>query len=187
MNPELPFAQQVIVVDQRLTAAGIDHAFGGALALAYCAEPRATDDIDVNIAVGPSATSAVLDALPAGIERRDDEVEVAERDGQLRVWWGETAIDLFFGFHEFHHQIARRARRVPFAGHQLAVIDGADLVVCKAMFNRSKDWVDIENIVRDGRSDLGHARRWIEELLGRDSPQLARLDAVVAARGDEAR
>ena len=181
MSDPAPLSAQVIEVDRALDAAGIGHAFGGALALAYCAEPRATDDIDINISLEPAETDRVLAALPSGIELSGKEREVAERDGQLRVWWGDTAIDLFFGFHEFHHQLAANARRVPFADTSIPVIDGADLVVCKAMFDRSKDWTDIENIVRDARSDLAHARRWIEDLLGANAPQLHRLDQIVAA------
>lgn len=111
----------------------------------------------------------MLAALPSGIELAGKEREVAERDGQLRVWWGDTAIDLFLGFHEFHHQLAANARRVPFADTSIPVIVGADLVVCKSMFDRSKDWTDIENIVSDARSDLAHA------------PQLHRLDQIIAA------
>jgi len=63
--------------------------------------------------VEPSETDRVLDALPAGIERQGDERAVAERGGQLRVWCGDTAIDLFFGFHEFRRQLAVNARLVP--------------------------------------------------------------------------
>lgn len=174
-------ADQVLAVDRALSAAGIAHAFGGALALAYCAEPRATDDIDINIALEPAETDRVLDALPPEIERDGRERDTAERDGQLRVWWGETAIDLFFGFHTFHHQLAARSRLVPFGHAEIPVIDGADLVVCKAMFDRSKDWTDIDSIAKDGRADLDHARRWLADLLGDDAPQVVRLDTVIAA------
>jgi len=62
------------------------------------------------------------------------------------------------------------------------VIDGADLVVCKAMFDRSKDWADIEAIAVDGRTDLGRARSWIYDLVGPDALQLERLDSVIKER-----
>lgn len=180
MSWEPTLTAKLIAIDRALDGAGIGHAFGGAIALAYCSEPRATKDIDINIAVDPSESGRVLDAL-VGVERTGAEERVAERDGQLRVWWDGTAIDLFFGFHDFHHQLAGNARRVPFADTEIPVIDGADLVVCKAMFNRSKDWLDIDAIATDGRADLNRARRWLGELIGADAPQLARLDAVIAA------
>lgn len=45
------FVDKVLLVDEALAAAAVEHAFGGATALAYAfASPRATDDIDVNIA-----------------------------------------------------------------------------------------------------------------------------------------
>src|SRR4051794_41101706 len=44
-----PFADKVSSVGEALSEARIPHAFGGALAVAYYGEPRATGDIDVNI------------------------------------------------------------------------------------------------------------------------------------------
>lgn len=105
MSWEPTLTAKLIAIDRALGEAAIGHAFGGAIALAYCGEPRATKDIDINIALEPSETARVLDALP-GVERTGDEERLAERDGQLRVWWDGTAIDLFFGFHDFHHQLA---------------------------------------------------------------------------------
>jgi hypothetical protein len=68
---------------------------------------------------------------------------------------------MFFGFHLFHRQLAANARLVPFADTQIPVIDGADLVVCKATFDRPKDWVDIDSIARNGRTDFDHALEWL--------------------------
>jgi len=49
----LTFTQRIIVPHEALKAAGVPHAFGGALALAWCTgRPRATIDIDINIFVG---------------------------------------------------------------------------------------------------------------------------------------
>ena len=182
MTFEPTLVAKVIEVDRSLRAAEIGHAFGGAIALAYCAQPRATKDIDINVAVEPSQIDEVLDALPPGVEREGIDRQVVERDGQVRLWWGSVPIDVFFGFHPFHQQLAAHARVVPFANTEIPVIDGADLVVCKAMFDRSKDWVDIEAIARDGRADLDHARGWLAELLGADAPQLTRLDDITASR-----
>ena len=129
MTDELSLVGKVIALHRAFDDAGVAHAFGGAIALAYYAEPRATKDIDVNVAVEPFETDRLLAALPAGVERIGDERENAERDGQLRLWWGATPLDLFLGFHEFHRQLAENARLVPFADTSIPVIDGADLVV----------------------------------------------------------
>lgn len=46
---------KLLTAHNALAAAGIDHAFGGAIALAYCTgEPRATADLDINIFSPPS-------------------------------------------------------------------------------------------------------------------------------------
>jgi hypothetical protein len=43
-------AQRLLAVHAALDDAGLPHAFGGAIALAYCTlEPRGTRDIDVNV------------------------------------------------------------------------------------------------------------------------------------------
>ena len=79
---------KVVALDQALTEAKIDHAFGGALALAYYAEPRATVDVDINVFVAPEMHDAVFAALsPLGVERPAD-AERLVRDGQSRWRWG---------------------------------------------------------------------------------------------------
>jgi hypothetical protein len=61
-------AEQIVAVDEALTAAEVPHAFGGALALAYhIAEPRATVDIDVNIWVDVDRATQVMRSLPGGV------------------------------------------------------------------------------------------------------------------------
>lgn len=57
MSLEPSLVAKVIEVDRSLRAAGIGHAFGGAIALAYCAQPRATKDIDINAVVCCGAES----------------------------------------------------------------------------------------------------------------------------------
>lgn len=48
-------AQRLLAVHDALDAAELPHAFGGAIALAYCTEePRGTRDLDVNVFVDPT-------------------------------------------------------------------------------------------------------------------------------------
>src|SRR5438105_8145076 len=107
---DLGLADKVVVLHQALDAAGIAHAFGGALALAYYAEPRATIDIDLNLFIPPDRFSEVAAPL-TGLGAAADDPAVAElvrRDGQARVMWDATPIDLFFAYDAFH-QAAERA------------------------------------------------------------------------------
>ena len=94
---------------------GVPHAFGGAIALAYCVrEPRATRDLDVNVFVPTASAGRMLRALPAAVRVEDADVATALRDGQVRVWWDETPLDLFFNEHEFHVWVSTTVREVPF-------------------------------------------------------------------------
>ena len=50
-------AEKIVAIDHTLTESGIDHAFGGALALAWCTRrARGTSDIDINIFAGVDRT-----------------------------------------------------------------------------------------------------------------------------------
>lgn len=173
-------AQRLVIVHRCLEAAGIPHAFGGAIALAYCVdEPRGTRDLDVNVFVEPSEADRVVAALPDGVACTDDDRALLARDGQVRLWWDETPVDLFFDVHDFHRTVAGRVRTVPFADTQVPVLDCVSLTVFKAFFNRGKDWVDIEAMVEAGALDGPTALDWVARLLGDDHPSCQRLAALV--------
>ncbi len=58
-DPTLP--EKVLRLHKALKRRKLPHAFGGALALAYCTEePRATRDIDVNVFVGKDDIEAAV-------------------------------------------------------------------------------------------------------------------------------
>src|SRR5882762_7845208 len=60
--------QKMLAIHEHLRNAGIHHAFGGALALAWCTQQaRGTIDLDVNVFVGPERTDEALAALPSGV------------------------------------------------------------------------------------------------------------------------
>ncbi|MHB8263309.1 MAG: hypothetical protein ACYDGY_06135 [Acidimicrobiales bacterium] len=92
------FADQVVAVHLVLEEAGIPHAFGGAIALGYYTlAPRATDDIDINIAAGKGDAKRVFAALPAQVKWKMNVIGIAQVSGQARVRWLKgTLIDLFF-------------------------------------------------------------------------------------------
>jgi hypothetical protein len=174
-------AERLLAVHDTLTAARVPHAFGGAIALAYCTEePRGTRDIDVNLFVGAANAAEVLATLPNGVAVRPVEINAAERDGQVRVWWGDTPLDLFFAVHEFHRDVEANVRWVPFVGRDIPVIDCDAVVVFKALFNRTRDWADIEAVVGAGAIDGERALHWVERLVGREDPIAARLAGLVA-------
>lgn len=135
---------KVIAIDRVLAKAKIPHAIGGALALAYYAEPRATVDVDVNVFVAVDRWPDVKAALaPLGVDVELDET-VLTRDGQVRLWWGRNPVDLFFSYDPFHDEMEGATRRVPFADTRIPILAPEHLAICKAIFDRPKDWLDIE-------------------------------------------
>lgn len=171
----IALADKVVALHDALAAAGIPHAFGGAFALAYCTgDPRGTVDIDVNVFMPASAPESVLRSLPDGVRWDKADITRIQRDGQIRLRWETTPIDLFFNNHPFHDEAADRVRVVPFESAQIPILDCADLAVFKAYFARSKDWVDIEAMATAGT--LGDARDRLVALLGEDGDAVRRFD-----------
>lgn len=172
--------ERVIVLHDALDAADIPHAIGGAIALAYStAEPRGTRDIDVNVFVEVDQAEAVLAAMPDGVTLRPDAVERIARDGQIRLWWEDTPVDLFFDYDPIHQQAARNAKTVPYEGIEIPVLGAVELAVFKSMFDRSRDWADIEEMVRAEALDVEDVREALREMLDADDPRFARLDEAV--------
>jgi hypothetical protein len=167
---------RLLAVHDALDQAGIPHAIGGAIALAYCTlEPRGTRDLDVNVFVGPDRVKDVFAALPKGVAISGLTLEQAERDGQVRLWWEQTPMDLFFSVLPFHDQVASEVRRVAFEDRSIPVLSCTALAVFKAMFDRSRDWADIEAMVEARSLNLGEASRWVREMAGPDSAGARKL------------
>jgi hypothetical protein len=177
-EPSLP--EKIVAIHERLDQARVAHAFGGALALAYYAEPRATDDIDLNIFLEPASIAAVLDALaPLGVNDDRDTLAV-ERDGQCRLWWGRTPVDLFFAYDDIHEAMRRDARVVPFGEDRLPILAPEHLLVCKIAFDRPKDWLDLEQVlvcVED--LDVEAIRAWLARIVGDQDPRMQRFGQVL--------
>ncbi len=179
----IELADKILAIEAALTGADTPHAFGGALALAFhIAEPRGTRDIDINVFCPPAAASEVFGNLPDEIAWSKAQLRTAERDGQVRLFWGDTPVDLFFSTAGFHDRASLRTRRVPFAGATLPILDATDLLVFKAFFDRTKDWADIEEMIAVGSADEHEALGWLVDLLGPDDHRVDRLRRLI--RGD---
>jgi hypothetical protein len=169
-----------LAIHEALVQAGIEHAFGGAIALAYAVpEPRTTIDIDINVAVPVDRAGLVIDALPDGVTARPGALERIAHDGQDRLRWGDVPVDIFFPQHEFHVVVAARTTSEPFRDAVIQVITPTDLTVFKALFNRRKDWPDIESMLRAGVVDEGEALRWIRIIVGPDTPSYVKLVELI--------
>jgi hypothetical protein len=170
---------KILAIDAALAAAHIPHAFGGALALAWCTQrARGTIDIDVNVFVGVDHAAEVVAALPTGVTCDDTQLTHLVRDGQVRLWWDSTPVDVFLDTTDFHHQVAGRVRREPFAGADVPFLGCSDLAVFKAFFARTKDWADLEEMAAAGTLDLDRVIGVLVRLLGGDDPRIDRLRAL---------
>lgn len=173
------FVEKVEAIGASLASSEIPHAFGGALALAFCVgEPRATADIDVNVFLGAEEVERVFAALPAGVRTNATAARNARRDGQVRIWWDETPVDLFFSYHELHGDAARRARRVRFGELDFPVLSCTHLAIFKVVFNRTRDWADLEAMTDAGTYDRDEALRWLSATLGADAEPVRRFAAL---------
>lgn len=173
--------EKVTLIHHALDRAKIPHAIGGALALAYYAEPRATIDVDINVFVPTDRWPEICEALaPLGINVEVD-VENLNRDGQVRLWWDRNPVDLFFSYDPFHDAMRRNARKVPFNQETIPILSPEHLAVCKAMFDRPKDWLDIEQIlVATDPLDVSEIEDWLERMVGSENPRIEKLAEVKA-------
>ena len=175
-----PFQAKVLGTHAALDRASLGHAFGGAIALAYYTIPRATVDIDINVFIPEAEADRALSALAAiGVETAGAQRQI-ERAGQCRLAWDRTPVDLFFANLDLHDAMARSRRQVPFADALIPILAPEHLMVCKALFNRQKDWIDIEHMLL-GVPDLrvAEVRRWMREIAGDDDARSQRLDALI--------
>ncbi len=178
-QPSLP--ERIVAVHRALAGAEVPHAFGGALALAWCTQrARGTIDIDVNVFVPASSARAVFAVLPSGVRVDDEAVRLAERDGQVRLWWDHVPLDVFLDTTAFHHDVSRRIRHEPFLGIEVPFLDCRDLAVFKAFFDRTKDWADLEEMAAAGCLDVDAVVGVLARYLGGGDHRVARLVALVA-------
>lgn len=107
------------------------------------------------------------------------DLSALEREGQVRFWWNRNAVDLFFSYDDFHEEMRQQARKVPFDETTLPILSPEHLAVCKAMFDRAKDWLDIEQIlVATDPIDLVEIEDWLRRMVGESDPRVARLEEI---------
>lgn len=183
----MDFVDLIVAVHDHLDAADLPHAFGGALALGYVADPRGTADIDVNVFVPADDLDLIAQALePLGFRRPPDST-VTPVAGVRFVHTEEPfPLDVFPSLDERYELIARRVVRHPFGRgeDELPFLSAEDLCLFKLSFGRPQDWVDLRSIA-NARPDLDLA--YIEEQLialrGRSMyPRLARFRGYVEER-----
>jgi hypothetical protein len=170
---------KLFAIHDALRAESLPHAFGGAIALAYCVEePRGTRDLDVNVFCDAADAGRVLKALPEGVRVDADDVQQVQRDGQARLFWDGVPIDVFLNNLPLHEEVGSAIVWVPMEGRQAPVLDCASLVLFKSFFDRTKDWGDIEAVAMATPEDIEAAAAKLADLVGEEDPAYKRLAAV---------
>jgi hypothetical protein len=178
--------ERAVHVHERLEEAAVPHAIGGALALAYhVSEARATRDIDLNVAADPRHPEALLRLLPHEVPWTEHDVRMIRETGQVRLWWphpdGQPPIplDLVFPQSELHELVNRRAVRVSMLDATVPILSATDLLVFKMLFDRRKDWADIEELLLHSSADVDEARAWLVRIVGPGDPREVKLDQLL--------
>ena len=180
----ITLAEKIVALHESLETAELPHAFGGALALAWCTQrARGTIDIDVNIFVDASRTQDILAALPQDVHPDEHSTARLERDGQVRLWWDRTPVDVFLDTTPFHREVFARRRWETFGGTTVPFLSCHDIAVFKAFFNRTKDWADLEEMQDAGTLEVGRVVAVLVEYLGLDDQRVRRLDALRKRQG----
>jgi hypothetical protein len=167
-----------------LDEAGVDYAFGGAIALAFAGEPRATIDVDMTLFVDPPEPAACVDALDRiGCKlHRNSALDSLAEHGFCRVQFEGLQVDVFLPTIPFHQAARKRRLRVKLLDQDCYVYGPEAVTVLKMMFFREKDLVDVKQILRVQGSGLD--RDWIREQLvqifGVRDPRIAAWDECTA-------
>jgi hypothetical protein len=167
---------RLVELEECLAESAVPHAFGGALALAWCTQrARGTIDIDVNIFVPADDLDRVEAALPPGIEVTDRARREIASDGQTRLWWDQVPVDVFFNTTDLHEAAARRTLTEEFAGRRVPFLACSDLAVFKVFLDRPRDRVDLGEMFDAGSLDVERVVGTLAVYLGADDPRVARL------------
>jgi hypothetical protein len=108
----------------------------------------------------------------------DADLAVLQRDGQVRIWWDKTPLDLFLNTTPFHDDVALRVRWERFADASIPFLSCQDIAVFKAFFNRTKDWADIEEMQAAGTLDAPRVVAVLVQYMGADDERVLRLAEI---------
>lgn len=170
------------VVDVTLLVAGalertkIGYFLGGSLATSFQGEPRATNDVDLVVALAPEQVRDFVAALGPDF---DVDEEALHRAARERTSWNiiyapaVTKIDLFMLRDEPYDQaeFARRRRIDVRPGQGLYIKSPEDSVLRKLLWYRAggevsdRQWRDVVQVLRQSRAVLDAA--YLDEWAGR--------------------
>ncbi len=182
----MEFVDRVVVLHGALVDLETPHAFGGALSLAYHATPRGTVEIDLNVFLPPNDASLLVDALGfLGVEPPALSEGPAIPIAGIQCPWEDTHIDLFFSYDvQFFESVRSRVEVHAFEDsshrlHDLPFLSAEDLCIFKIIFNRQKDWADIEAMIEETPLNEQYVQTWLLHLRGETEwPKIRRFQRL---------
>ena len=172
---------KVMGIAQALEQAHIPYAFGGAIALAYYAAPRGTEDIDINVFLRVEEAGTCLEELERlGIERPAADRDI--HDHQVVLSWERTPIHVFFSYDPFHDSCRARARQAAFAGGEIWILSAEDITIFKVIYDRPKDRAEVREVLlcMGEQMDVVYTIGWLERALGSEDVRVMRFRGAVA-------
>ena len=99
-------------------------------------------------------------------------------------WWDETPVDLFFSNLPIHDEAARHSHLSPVRRNSDPDPWATGAAFFKAMFDRTRDWADIEEMLLSKSFDPDRLAELIREHAGEDDHRVDRLDDAIARAGN---
>ena len=184
-------ADTLEILARVLDGQGLPWLVFGAQAVAVRGAPRATQDIDITVAVERGHLGVLIETLESeGLRHRYPDVadELLAKGAVLPLTHASgMEVDLVLAGSGLEQVALDRATRVAIDGVEVPVAHATDLTVMKVLAGRGKDLDDLRSLLASGDVDVAEARsllRQLEEALGQ-SDLLPRLEeAIVAVDAD---
>ena len=164
-----PLYQAVVQLQQRLSAAGIDSAVIGGIAVSVWARPRATEDADFKVLLDRDGAQHLLNILqPDYTPMQANPLEALQRNGVLFVTDSSgVRLDLQLADVSLDEATIQRAQLIELEPNLSArVCSAEDLLIYKIISTRPLDQIDVENIVRSqgDKLDDHYVLHWLRQL-----------------------
>ena len=149
-----------------LTSHNISYAVIGAIAVQVWGEPRATQDLDLTIAVPVERTEAAIETLQSHFQSRIPDAADLARSKRILLLKASNGVpvDISLGLPGYEDEVMTRASVIALApGTEVRVCSPEDLVIHKCVAGRPNDLRDVEGIVarQRARLDASYIRRWL--------------------------
>jgi len=154
----------LLAVDGVLAEAGVPHALcGGLAANLYREEVRATNDVDLAVAIGPARVVEIVDAFgragwsAAPYRQRGEQLKLTRR--------GMPRVDCIIATTDYERAAVERSVPATIEGREIPVLTPEDLIVFKLMAGRARDYEAVAAIInaRGRELDVAYIEGWLEQ------------------------